>query len=80
MNSNVGSHLLRKLAVTLCRRPDIHKDDTNCRARWNSNSRFQDRYCDMQLDWADINTASKLCVGQGPIVYKAKEDSGVSDE
>ena len=33
----------------------------------------------MQLDWSDINKASKLCVGR-PIVYKAKEVSGINDE
>ena len=67
---HIGTHSLRKMAVTLCRRAGIHRDDVNYRARWKSNTQTQDRYCEMQLDWPDVRTSKELCVG-GAIVYKA---------
>jgi hypothetical protein len=74
----VGTHSVKKYAATRCRRGGATKDDTDYRARWKVR-RMQDRYTDIQLDWPDVNAASKLCVG-GICVYKVKDGSGIADE
>jgi hypothetical protein len=74
----LGSHSIRKLGATHCRRCGASKDDVDYRARWAS-KRMQDRYTDVQLPWPDLNAASKLCQG-GPIKYKVKQEAGITDE
>jgi hypothetical protein len=75
---NLGTHSVKKYATTMCRRGGATKDDCDYRARWKTR-RMQDRYTDTQLDWPDVNAASKLCVG-GICVYKVKDGSGITDE
>ena len=76
---NLGSHSIRKLGTTHCRRCGAPKDDVDYRARWQSKGRMQDRYTDVQLPWPDLNAAAKLCLG-GPIKYKIKQQAGITNE
>ena len=75
----LGSHSIRKLGATHCRRCGASKDDVDYRARWQSNGRMQDRYTDVQLPWPDLNAASKLCQG-GPIKYKVKQEARITNK
>ena len=75
----LGSHSIRKLGATHCRRCGASKDDVDYRARWQTNARMQDRYTDVQLPWPDLNAASKLCQG-GPIKYKIKQEAGLTNK
>jgi hypothetical protein len=74
----LGTNSVKKYAATRCRSGGASKDDTDYRARWKGR-RMQDRYTDTELDWSDVNAASKLCVG-GICVYKVKDGSGITDE
>ena len=74
----LGTHSIRKFATTYARQCGGTRDDVDYRARWKSR-RQQDRYTDTQLNWPDINTASKLCFG-GVCLYKPLEGSGITDE
>jgi len=75
----LGSHSIRKLSVTEARRQGVSKDDIDYRARWSA-KRMQDRYTDIQLNWPDVNAASKLCQ-DGACRYIIKREAvGVSDE
>ena len=73
-----GSHSVRKFATTLCRRLGVSKDYVDYRARWKGNRRQQDDYTDLELPLPDAKAAAALCKG-GPIGYKIKEESGISD-
>ena len=75
----LGSHSIRKLAVTTCRRKGVKKDDIDYRARWQTNGRMQDRYTDIQLNWPDVHCAGKLC-NDRPCKYVVKESAGITDE
>ena len=75
---NLGSHSIRKLAASECRRRGVPKDDVDYRARWKI-KRMQDRYVDIQLIWPDMKAASMLCQG-GACKYAAKRDAGLTDE
>ena len=74
----LGSHSIKKYASTKCRRGGASKDDLDYRARWKT-QRMQDRYTDTQLDWPDVNAATKLCEG-GVCLYKEKDNSGITEE
>jgi hypothetical protein len=74
----LGSHSIRKIAATMCRQRGVPKDDIDYRGKWKL-KRMQDRYTNIQLDWPDVNAASKLCDG-GPVLYKPKDGSGITDE
>ena len=78
LTGNLGSHSIRKLGATECRRRGVSKDDVDYRARWKM-KRMQDRYVDIQLTWPDVNAASMLCQG-GVCKYVVKSDAGLTDE
>ena len=74
----LGSHSCKKLASNMCIHGGCPSDDLDYRARWQK-KRMQDFYTDAQKDWQDFNALQRLCAG-GPIVYKEKDDSGVTPE
>ena len=76
---NIGTHSLRKFAVTTARSSGCSKDDVDVRGRWKSTSRQQDAYADTTIPYIDGKVAAALCRG-GPIAYLVKEESGVTDD
>ena len=74
----LGTHSVRKLAATHCRRSGGSKDERDIRGRWKGRSRVGDRYDDVELPWPDIKVCQMLCIG-GPCKYKINADSGVSN-
>ena len=75
----IGTHSLRKFAVTVARSSGCSKDDVDVRGRWKSTSRQQDTYADTTIPYIDGKVAASLCHG-GPIAYLVKEGSGVTDD
>lgn len=75
----LGTHSIRKIAVTNCRQRGCSKDECDYRARWKFSRRMQDTYTDTQLNWPDIKAGSKLCQG-GVCKYKVKEGLGITDQ
>ena len=75
----MGTHSLRKFAVTVARRNGCSKDDTDHRGRWKSGSRQQDTYADTTIPYVDAKVAAALCKG-GPISFLVKEESGITDQ
>ena len=59
----LGTHSIRKLASTHCRRSGATKDERDIRGRWKGKARVADVYDDVELPWPDIKVASMLCVG-----------------
>lgn len=78
MTGNLGSHSIRKLGASECRRWGAIKDDVDYRARWKV-KRMQDCYVDIQLTWPNVNAASMLCQG-GVCKYVVKADAGLTDK
>jgi hypothetical protein len=76
-SGKLGSHSIRKFAVTTCRMNGVPKDDIDYRARW-SVTRMQDRYTAIQLNWPDANAASKLSIN-GACKYVVPSSTGLSD-
>ena len=76
---NLGSHSIRKLSITEARRRGVRADYVDYRARWKS-KRMQDRYVDTQLNWPDVEAASKGGCPGGACRYVVKKDAGVTDE
>jgi hypothetical protein len=78
-DGKLGSHSIRKLAVSYARKCEAPTDDIDYRARWKSRKKpMQDRYTDILLPWPDINCATKLCLG-GAVKYKLRPEAGVTD-
>lgn len=78
-DKKTGTHSLRKFATTKARESGCTKDDVDYRARWRNNRRQQDTYAPGQLLLPDAKVCAALC-RDGPIGYKAKEDSGISND
>ena len=76
---NIGTHSLRKFAVTMARMCGCSKDDVDVRGRWKSASRQQDTYAATTIPYIDGKVSAALCHG-GPIAYVVKEESGVTDD
>eukprot|EP00537_Pseudo-nitzschia_pungens_P002208 CAMPEP_0172364846 /NCGR_PEP_ID=MMETSP1060-20121228/7885_1 /TAXON_ID=37318 /ORGANISM="Pseudo-nitzschia pungens, Strain cf. cingulata" /LENGTH=313 /DNA_ID=CAMNT_0013087947 /DNA_START=335 /DNA_END=1273 /DNA_ORIENTATION=- len=74
----LGTHSVKKMGATMARVCGAHRDDVDYRARWRTKA-MQDRYTDIQLDWPDVNAASRLCQ-KGVCLYKSKDDSGLTDK
>ena len=78
-DKQLGTHSVKKWATTMSQRCGAPKDDVNYRARWKTSKAMQDQYLEIQLDWPDINAASRLC-HRGVCVYKERDDSSVTDQ
>ena len=78
-SGNLGSHSIRKLSITEARRRGVRADYVDYRARWKS-KRMQDRYVDTQLNWPDVEAASKGGCPGGACRYVVKKDAGLTDE
>ena len=76
---NIGTHSLRKFAVTSARMSGFSKDEVDVRGRWKSSLRIQDTYADTTIPYIDGKVAAALCKG-GPVAYVVKEGSGVTDD
>ena len=74
-----GTHSMRKFATTFARRNGCNKDDTDLRARWKGKGRQQDDYSDTTLPYPDAKVCAALCKG-GPVHYKVRENSGISNQ
>ncbi len=75
----LGSHSLRKLAVTIARGNACSKDDVDHRGRWKGKKRQQDTYADTTIPCTDAKVAAALCRG-GPVEYVIKKESGITDQ
>ena len=78
-SGNLGSHSIRKLSITEARRRGVRADYVDYRARWKS-KRMQDRYVDTQLNWPDVEAATKGGCPGGACRYVVKKDAGLTDE
>ena len=75
----LGTHSVRKFASTRARRNGASRDDVDSRGRWRKRKRQSDTYIDPSLPYPDAKVAAILCKG-GPIAYKVKDGSGISDD
>jgi hypothetical protein len=76
----LGTHSIRKFAVTYARRNGCNQDVTEVRGRWKKQRRQVDTYTDPNIPFADAQVAATLCKG-GPCKYVLKPGSGIiSDE
>jgi hypothetical protein len=75
----LGSHSLRKMAVTLARGGGCSKDHVDHRGRWKHRKRQQDTYADTTIPYVDAKVAAALCKG-GPVEYVVKKESGITDQ
>jgi hypothetical protein len=75
----LGSHSFRKYASTDSRNKGASKDERDLRGRWKSSARIADVYDDIELPYPDAKVAAMLCPG-GPIKYKIRDDSNVTEE
>ena len=75
----MGTHSLRKFAVTVGRRNGCSKDEIDHRGRWKGDHRQQDTYADTTIPYVDAKVAAALCKG-GPIFYMQKEGSGITNQ
>jgi hypothetical protein len=75
----LGSHSLRKFAVTIARGNGCTKDDVDLRGRWKGRKRQQDTYADTTIPFTDAKVAAALCRG-GPVEYVIKKESGITDQ
>eukprot|EP00536_Pseudo-nitzschia_multiseries_P012435 jgi/Psemu1/32101/gm1.32101_g len=73
-----GTHSVKKWGATMAQRAGATRDDVNYRARWKTRG-MQENYLGVQLDWPDINAASKLCY-KGICLYKEKDASGITKD
>ena len=78
-SGDLGSHSIWKLSITEARRRGVHADYVDYRARWKS-KRMQDRYVDTQLNWPDVEAATKGGCPGGACRYVVKKDAGLTDE
>lgn len=78
-DGNIGSHSLRKLAVTIARRMGCSRDEVDDRGRWKGQNRQQDTYNETTIPYVDAKVAAALCKG-GPIAYLVKEASGITNQ
>ena len=78
---NTASHAIRKFAVTFAKQAgSCTLDETDVRGRWKRTSgRVSDRYMSVEQPYFDAKVCKALCVG-GPIMYKVKERSAITDE
>jgi len=74
----LGSHSVRKMASSECRKKGASKDEKDLRGRWKSTARVSDVYDDIELPYPDTKVAARLCVG-GPVKYQLRENSGITD-
>ena len=81
-NSNekgsLGSHSVKKFAISEPARTGIINDHIDYRARFKA-KRMQNTYKDTQLDFPDVNCAMRLCIG-GVCLYKVKGGLGLTDQ
>jgi hypothetical protein len=68
----VGTHSIRKCALTHVRGNGVSKDDKDTRGRWKVTGRVSDRYDSVQLPYVDTKVASTLCIG-GACTYVLNE-------
>lgn len=77
----IGSHSLRKLAATMSVRKGCTEQETEIRGRWKGKrgGSIVNRYINPSQLPIDAKVAAALC-GEGPVWYKVKADSGVTDQ
>lgn len=74
----LGSHSVRKYALSDCRNKRVSKDEKDQRERWKTSGRVSDVYADIELSYPDAKGAGLLCIG-GPCKYQIPEESGLTD-
>jgi hypothetical protein len=80
VRGSIGSHSLRKFPSTWASQHGISQDDIEVRGRWKGgkNGRTVNRYISVEQLPTDGRVAGILAVG-GPVKYKLKADSHVTD-
>lgn len=73
-NGNVGLNSIQKLALTICKRNGVTKDEYRAR----SGTGTQDQQRDPSSSWRDVNAASKLCQS-GVCKYMIRSNTGLTD-
>ena len=74
----MGTHGLRKGAVTFCSQNKVPKDHTNTCGWWSRGGQMINTYKDLYLPVPDAQVARALTGPKGPAQYKIKEEK-VSD-
>jgi hypothetical protein len=62
-DGKVGTHAIRKCALTHVYGNGVSKDDKDTRERWKAAAHVSDRYDSVQLPYVDTKVAACLCIG-----------------
>jgi hypothetical protein len=81
IRGSLGSHSNRKFPATWCAENGCNDPEVEIRGRWKGkkNGRVVNRYISVEQLTTDAKLAAILAIG-GPVRYKLKEDSHVSDQ
>jgi hypothetical protein len=75
----LGTHGVKRLALTHARKNGCSKDGKDICGRWKKGKRVSDVYDNIERPLPDAKVAGKLFVG-GPCKYDIKDSSGVTDD